>query len=80
MRCSLFLLFLPAVVIFFINFEFFLIRDFLNKLTEEEGKYIESIHMRGAWGRPGGGPPHRLGPPPSPPWGPGWWRGRGWGG
>jgi len=34
-----------AMVTFLINFEFFLIRDFLNKITEEEGELIASMHM-----------------------------------
>jgi len=36
---------LLSTVIFFINFEFFLIRDFLTKLTEEEGELIPHLHM-----------------------------------
>jgi ABC-type multidrug transport system fused ATPase/permease subunit len=36
---------LLGFVIFFINFEFFLIRDYLNKLTEEEGELISAMHM-----------------------------------
>mmetsp|Transcript_79006 Transcript_79006/g.144034 ORF Transcript_79006/g.144034 Transcript_79006/m.144034 type:complete len:947 (-) Transcript_79006:66-2906(-) len=36
---------LLATVIFLINAEFFLVKDFLSKLTEEEGELIASMHM-----------------------------------
>lgn len=36
---------LLATVIFIINMEFFLVKDYLGKLTEEEGEMIPSMHM-----------------------------------
>jgi ABC-type multidrug transport system fused ATPase/permease subunit len=36
---------LLASIIFFINTEFFLIREFLSKLTEEKGELIPGMHM-----------------------------------
>merc|ERR1719469_42251 len=36
---------LLASVILLINYEFFTIRDYLDKLTEEQGELIQHLHM-----------------------------------